>query len=408
MTGSEPAGSGRWGSLPRTAAAGRPEAIRVDPFETDFEIDDDIRRAWTAPADLYEGADRFARLREAVFARSWQFVGDTDPVRAPGHVEPLTLLPGFLDEPLLLTRDGDDTLRCLSNVCTHRGNLLVESGGRCQVLRCRYHGRRFGLDGGFLSMPEFEEAEGFPSASDDLPRLPLALWGKLAFAALDPLQSFDELAGPLRERLAWLPLDELTFEPTRSRDYLVKAHWALYVENYLEGFHVPFVHAGLARMLDYASYATELDRWSVLQLGIAAAGEEAFDPPPSSPDHGRRVAAYYGWLFPNTMVNAYPWGISVNVVQPLAPDRTKVLFRTYVHDPARLESGAGASLDRVEREDEAIVEAVQRGVRSRLYRRGRYSPTREQGVHHFHRLLAEALRGGEGGDGEGAGALSGP
>ncbi len=92
------------------------------------------------------------------------------------------------------------------------------------------------------------------------------------------------------------------------------------------------------------------------------------------------------------MLNVYPWGISVNVVRPLAADRTRVSFLSYVWDPSRLDRGAGAGLDRVEREDEAIVESVQRGMRSRLYRRGRYSPTREQGTHHFHRLLERFLR----------------
>jgi choline monooxygenase len=357
-----------------------------------FQIEEDIRRAWTAPVDLYRDPGLFEAARERVFARSWQLVGDTDVVRAPGHVAPVTFLPGLLDEPLLLARDNDDTLRCLSNVCTHRGNLLVESGGRCQALRCRYHGRRFGLDGRFLSMPEFEDAEGFPSESDHLPRLPLERWGKLAFTALDPALDFAALAGAMLERLAWLPAAELSFEPTQSRDYLVKASWALYVENYLEGFHIPFVHSGLAQALDYGSYRSEDHGWSNLQLGVAADGVDTFDLPPASPDHGQRIAAYYWWLFPNTMLNVYPWGVSANVVQPLGLDRTKVLFRTYVLDPSRLESGAGASLDRVEREDESIVEAVQRGVRSRLYRRGRYSPKREQGVHQFHRLLAEGLR----------------
>ncbi|MHC5004768.1 MAG: SRPBCC family protein, partial [Planctomycetota bacterium] len=99
-------------------------------------------------------------------------------------------------------------------------------------------------------------------------------------------------------------------------------------------------------------------------------------------------AAYWYWLFPNLMLNFYPWGLSVNVVKPLAPDRTKISFLTWVLDESRLGEGAGAELDRVEREDEAIVESVQRGVSSRLYERGRYSPAREQGVHHFHRLLA--------------------
>ena len=93
------------------------------------------------------------------------------------------------------------------------------------------------------------------------------------------------------------------------------------------------------------------------------------------------------------MFNFYPWGVSINVVRPLAVDRTKVSFLSYVWDRSRLDRGAGAGLDRVEREDESIVEAVQRGVGSRSYDRGRYSPAREQGVHHFHRLLAGDLAG---------------
>lgn len=93
------------------------------------------------------------------------------------------------------------------------------------------------------------------------------------------------------------------------------------------------------------------------------------------------------------MVNVYPWGLSVNVVKPLAVDRTRVSFLTWVWDPSRLGAGASADLDRVEREDEVVVESVQRGVASRLYDRGRYSPARETGVHHFHRLLTAALAG---------------
>lgn len=128
-----------------------------------------------------------------------------------------------------------------------------------------------------------------------------------------------------------------------------------------------------------------------LQLGIASGGEHTFDLPADSPDAGSAVAAYYFWVFPNLMINVYPWGISLNIVRPLAVDRTKVSFISYVWDETKIAHGAGAALDRVEREDEAIVEAVQRGVRSRYYDRGRYSPTREQGVHHFHRLYLEQM-----------------
>lgn len=161
----------------------------------------------------------------------------------------------------------------------------------------------------------------------------------------------------------------------------------------LEGFHIPYIHQGLVGTLDYGAYTVETQDWSVLQLGMAKPGEPAFELPRSHPDHGRPIAAYYYWLFPTTMFNAYPWGISVNAVTPLAVDRTRVSFLPFVWDESRRDQGAGSGLDRVEREDEAIVEAVQRGVRSRLYDRGRYSPAREGGVHHFHRLLATSMSG---------------
>jgi choline monooxygenase len=358
-----------------------------------LDIHPDIRQASTLPARAYSDPEIYAACRERIFQRSWQFVADTDSVKVPGQVNPLTMLAGCLDEPLLLTRSHDDRLHCLSNVCTHRGTVLCPGPGHEKNLVCRYHGRRFDLDGTFKYMPEFGEAVGFPSPRDNLPKVNFATWGKLVFASLQPAFALDDLLANAKARLSWLPLHEFTFDPGRSRDYLIHANWALYCDNYLEGFHIPFVHASLNDAIDYGSYTTELYRWSNLQLAVAKGGEEAFDLPATSPDHGRRIAAYYYWLFPNTMLNFYPWGLSINVVQPLAVDRTRVSFLAFVWRPDKLDRGAGAGLDRVEREDEAVVEAVQRGVSSHLYDRGRYSPTREQGVHHFHRLLAEALNG---------------
>jgi choline monooxygenase len=356
-----------------------------------LDIDPDITRAATPPSRLYFDPEVYQQVLEKVFARSWQLVGDAAAVKVPGQVHPVTLLEGSLDEPLLLTRDAKDQLHCLSNVCTHRGNLVAESPGNEPFLRCRYHGRRFGLDGRFLSMPEFERAAGFPTPADDLPRVAFGSFGSLLFAALAPAFSLDELLAPVRERIGFLPLAEATFDPGRSRDYVVRANWALYCDNYLEGFHIPFVHAGLAGALDYGSYRTELYPYANLQVGVAAGRDETFDLPAASPDAGQAIAAYYFFLFPNILLNVYPWGISVNVVKPLAVDRTRVSFLSYVWDPGKLDRGAGAGLDRVEREDEGVVESVQRGVRSRLYDRGRYSPDREPGVHHFHRLLARFL-----------------
>lgn len=359
-----------------------------------LHVEKDVRKASTLPGSFYGDPAWHSRVRERVFARSWQLAGEAARIEAPGTVAPLTLLEGCLDEPLVLTRDAKGASHCLSNVCTHRGNLVCTAGDAsgARTIRCGYHGRRFALDGRMHSMPEFEGARGFPSKADDLPRLPLERWSRFLFTGIDPAMPFADWIAPVVERAGWIDLSAAVFDPARSRDYDVQASWALYCDNYLEGFHVPFVHPGLAGALDYGSYRTELFEWSNLQVGIAKDGEDAFTLPADSPDRGQRVAAYYFWLFPNLMLNFYPWGLSLNLVQPLSPDRTRVAFRAFVADPSRLAKGAGAELDTVEREDEQVVEQVQKGVRSRLYDRGRYSPSHETGVHHFHRLLARALR----------------
>ncbi|MCC6428559.1 MAG: Rieske 2Fe-2S domain-containing protein [Phycisphaerales bacterium] len=372
-----------------------------------FEIHPDIRHASTLPAWVYSDEAAYRHILDRAFLTSWQFIADSHAIKVPTQVHPLTMLEGSIDEPLLLTRDLSDRVHCLSNVCTHRGTTLVDKGGHEKTLTCRYHGRRFDLDGSFRYMPEFKEVAGFPSPADNLSRIPFgtfphtpslatpgptAALGRFLFASVRPAHPIGQLLADMERRVGWLPFEQFTFDPSRSRDYLVRANWALYCDNYLEGFHIPFVHASLNAALDYGSYSTELYPLSNLQLGIAADGDVVFDLPASSPDHGKKIAAYYYWLFPNTMFNFYPWGLSINVVRPLGVALTKVSFIAYVWDPSKLDRGAGSGLDRVEREDEAVVEAVQKGTRSRFYERGRYSPTREQGVHHFHRLLADCLR----------------
>lgn len=356
-----------------------------------YSVDPDITVAATLDAAFYRDEAAFARSRERIFARTWQWIGALDDMSAKGSLKPIDLLPGCLDEPLLLARDSKGELRCLSNVCTHRGNILVKEPCARADIQCGYHGRRFDLDGKFLSMPEFKQAKNFPRPEDDLPRVPFGEWAGQGFAAVDPVAPLDAFLGDMRRRIDVLPLDKARFDSSRSHDYAVEANWALYVENYLEELHIPFVHAGLSKSVDYSTYRQELFRYSTLQLALARPGSAAFDLPAGSRDHGKRVAAYYWWIFPNLMLNFYPWGLSLNSVVPEAVDRTRVSFRSFVWDASKLEGGAGSSLDEVEMEDEAVVQSVQRGVRSRLYPGGRYSPTRETGTHHFHRLICEFL-----------------
>jgi len=354
-------------------------------------VDADVATASTLDKSFYLDPALYDIARERIFARSWQWIGGLGDVAAPGSLSPRDMVPGLLDEPLLLVRDRAGELRCLSNVCTHRGNLLVQAPCRAEQIRCGYHSRRFDLDGRMSFMPGFERARDFPTARDDLPRVPFGTFGAQGFASIAPLAPLQAFLGDIGSRLAWLPIESFAPDPSRSRDYEFDAHWALYVENYLEGLHIPFVHPGLTQTLDLAEYRYELHRYATLQLAAAADGEPAFDLPAGSPEHGQRIAAYYYWVFPNLMLNFYPWGLSLNAVVPLGLSRTRVLFRSYVRDASLLGSGAGGALDAVELEDEAVVQTVQRGLRSRLYTRGRYSPTRELGVHHFHRLLCEFM-----------------
>lgn len=355
-----------------------------------FSIDPDIAQARTLDTTFYSDPALFMEARERLFASSWQFIGDESAVPSPGRVHPFTLLEGSLNEPLVLTRADDGAVRLLSNVCTHRGKVVVEHACHTAHLRCRYHGRQFKLDGKFAAMPEFKEVRDFPSPSDDLANLKLFAWKKLLFTSLGAGTHAPYLED-MMDRLAWLPVEDFILRPELSKDYTVKAHWALYCENYLEGFHIPFVHAGLNAVIDFGNYTTELFRYSNLQLGIAKDDEDCFDLPPTSPDFGKKVAAYYWFVFPNLMFNFYPWGLSINIVKPVGLAETKVSFLTYVWKPEKFNTGAGSGLDTVEMEDEDVVESVQLGVRSRFYEHGRYSVTREQGTHHFHRIIAELM-----------------
>lgn len=356
-----------------------------------INIDDDIKKASTLPGDFYANPTIFEHVREKIFVKSWQYAGDTKDIQLNEHVCPFMLLPGFLNEPLLLTRDSNDRIHCLSNVCTHRGNLVAEHPGHNKQLKCRYHGRRFKLDGTFEHMPEFKETENFPSPSDSLPKVPFVNWSQFIFVSINPLFEFQSVIDNMNERLSWLPISQFKYDATRSKDYLVNANWALYCDNYLEGFHIPFIHPDLNKSLDYKTYQTQIYKYCNLQIGHGSSGTDCFDIPSSHPDYGKEIAAYYYWIFPNMMFNFYPWGLSINIVKPLSVNLSKVSFLTYVMDESKLHHGAGALLDKVEREDESVVESVQLGIKSRLYKKGRYSPKKEQGVHHFHTLIAEFL-----------------
>lgn len=345
-----------------------------------FTVDPDPSVARTPPGALYGDAGLYRAMLDRAFAPSWQPLLDLGEVAA-GELVPTTLLPGSLDEPLLLVADGDE--RVLSNVCTHRGATLVKTRRRGPRVVCPYHGRCFGRDGVVQAAPGFAGREG---ELPGLPAVPLERLGPLRFVRIADGVSLGPtgVRALLETRSPGLPWDRLAACSGAAVDYDVPVHWALYVENYLEGLHIPFVHPSLDRAVGRDTYVVEAVDGGVLQTAQPRRGGVTL---PGG------AAALYLWTFPNVMLNVYPWGLSLNVVMPRGVGACRVAFRTFVWDPTLQEQGAGAGLDAVEREDEAVVARVAQGVRARLYGRGHYAVPAEVGVHHFHRLLTAALWG---------------
>ena len=317
------------------------------------------------------------------FSLNWHFAAHESQLSDKSAIE-LRHLDSLLGEPMMLV--SGDEIRCISNVCTHRGMLLVDGSCSKSTLQCPYHGRTFGLDGSMKSMPEFDLVQDFPTAQDDLRIFPSISWKGLVFTGLEP-SGLEACLKEMEARIGWMPIEKFEHDHSRNRCYEIRANWALYVDNYLEGFHIPFVHNDLNRALDYDDYRTEIFDGGVLQIGIANDGEPIFEIPEESPDFGLKVAAYYYWIYPGLMLNFYPWGLSVNLVLPLSVDRTMIEYQGFVWDKKFLGKGAGGDLDKVEEEDQFVVESTHRGVSSVSYERGRYSPSKEIGVHHFHQML---------------------
>ena len=178
-----------------------------------FNIHKDISKAETLPASFYRDASMFETMKDQIFLKSWQWVGDQSLVKLPKSFYPFVLLDGYLTEPMLLTHDNSGNINCLTNVCTHRGNILAMSSGKSNKLTCNYHGRRFKLDGEFESMPEFEKTKDFPRPCDNLHQFPLKKWGPFLFAGLNPSFDFQEVIDVMDQRIGFLPLDKFSFGP---------------------------------------------------------------------------------------------------------------------------------------------------------------------------------------------------
>ena len=214
--------------------------------DTDFHVDDDIRRAETLPAAAFTDRAFLDRELATIFRTSWLVVPERsdDPrpldeqVSARGSRVPITVL----DRPLFVQRGwDDDTLRCFPNTCTHAWFPLVIGASRGPTLVCGQHGRRFDCTGKFVSQPGFQGAPGFPRDCDHLTSLPVAPWRRMMFANLDPAaRSFTESWAEIDASLAQMPTPEDRLPSQEVRE--IAGNWKQHAWNYLDRFHIGYVH----------------------------------------------------------------------------------------------------------------------------------------------------------------------
>ena len=350
------------------------------------QVRPDISQSWTLPASLYFDSAVLEREKLEIFSKTWQIVGRRDQLLCPGDY----FTTEVAGESLLLARGQNGELRGFYNVCRHRAGPPAQGCGNRKVFRCGYHGWTYALDGKLINAPEMEGVQGF--CMDDFRLVPVRAeeWGAWIFVNLD------DNADPLLLSLLELPeqtarfhLDKLKFY--ERREYVMDCNWKVYIDNYLEGYHLPIVHPGLNRELDYSNYEIELfTRHSRQSSPIRGPENEKTSERRYSKAGGDEVAEYY-WIYPNWMLNCYPDNLSLNIVLPLSVERCMAIFEWYFAEEMLKTDAPAAAVrfsDEIQLEDGHICEVVHKNLKSRSYDRGRFSVKQEKGVHHFHRLYS--------------------
>jgi len=345
-----------------------------------ISIDKDISRAQLIDPEFYT-SDNYFQATKNIFLKSWQFISHVNFIDT--KLYPFLFLENFIDEPLILIKEKN--IKILSNICTHRANILCNKKHNSNIIQCNYHGRTFDLNGVLKQAPGFKGVKNFPTENDNLKQVPSKLWKNLIFSSISNPINIDDALRSIEMKLSSYPFDKLWYDKKNSNTFILDAHWALYCENYLEGFHVPFIHKGLNNDINFNNYKTELLDHGVLQYTENKSNSK------SNQILDKNIYAYYYWIFPNLMLNFYNWGLSINIVEPISKNKTKIKFLSFPIEGVTQPKGTDSDLDIVEKEDQEVVLAVQRGIKSHLYNKGRYSTKHETGIHYFHRLLARYL-----------------
>jgi Rieske 2Fe-2S family protein len=341
--------------------------------------------ARTMPGEYYTSPEIFAEDRERVFARHWNCVGRASHVARPGDYVVRTVA----GESLIIVRGRDGELRAFFNICRHRGTQLCRetSGQFSETIQCPYHAWTYTTDGRLIGAPHMHEAEGFDKKNYPLHQAAIAEWEGFVFVHVgEEVQPFDEWFAPMLDRLHRFNLPALKVGHTATYD--VHANWKLVFQNYSECLHCPTIHPELTAVLPYQSGANDLIEGPFVggYMEIKAPNESAtmsgracghlVNPALAGDDRQR---AYYYSLMPNLLLSMHPDYVNYYLLTPVSVDRTLVesewMFSAENEgNPTFNPQDAVAFWDVTNRQDWDIVERSQRGISSRRYEPGPYSP----------------------------------
>jgi choline monooxygenase len=403
-------------------------ALPARPIDPSRFTDEDTYRHTRLPVDLastlipdaYTSPAFFALEQERVFASSWVAVGLVGDVDEPGRC----VVVDVAGRSILITRNRHGALRGFHNVCRHRATRLLDGDarevGRHHRIRCPYHSWTYDTDGNCLGTPLFEGsdvpagqepifdtsiARGFDRADHGLLPVSVDSWGLFLFVNLSPdPEPLTTALGDLPQRFADHRLGEWT--PLRRRTYDVAANHKLVGENFMEYYHLPWVHPELNQVSRFSDHY----RWqgpgrytgmctTPVSRNTEAGGWDGLRPlgtlGPEDADSGRFV-----WLFPSTALVVLPNHAFVLFNRPVAPDRTVETAVLLAHPESLEDPGAEAGIealekfwDLVNRQDLEIVERVQEGITNPAYRGGRMCFRFEEPLHRFQNMVIDKMVG---------------
>lgn len=339
-----------------------------------------IEQAETIPSKWYYYREMFEFEQENLFSSYWQLACHKNELAEPGDMHTMEVA----DNPLLLVRDEEGQINSFYNVCKHRGGPVAVKKGATSVLRCQYHGWTYLLDGSLRGVPQFRKADLFDKKDFGLEPVTSQNWQGLLFVSLnDDIKPVDHFLDGIADQI--LPVKLKEFQLVEEQSYSIECNWKVYVDNFLEGYHIPIVHPELAKLLDYRNYKTDTSDWYSLQHSPFQDGDNLY-----KSNNGK---AYYYYIFPNIMLNILPGRLQTNIIRPISPTQTEVVFKYYYNnsgDTKMIQEDIEYS-DKIQQEDIEICELVQKGLQSKAFDKGRFSVEREKGVYHFQTLLKKEL-----------------